>query len=65
MDRETYIESKIAEYKRDNPWIEDNAHALGTLRSMLLAEDKFWERYEGREEEGHSNSCVGDNYNRT
>jgi len=34
------------------------------LRDMLKKEDKVWERYEGREEVGHSHSVVGDEFNR-
>lgn len=38
-------------------------HNKATMRRMLEEEDRAEQKRQGREEEGHSNSAVGDRFN--
>lgn len=57
MNRNEYIEKEVAKKSQE---MELDAHSRSTLRSMLGREYDQHERYEAREEEGHSHSAVGD-----
>jgi len=60
MKTEDWIEEVIEKTEKDVYGGDMPAHNKNRLRELLQKEAEYWERYEGREEDGHSHSTVGD-----
>lgn len=56
------IEAKIKAYE-ERVRFSLSAHNKATMRDIVRTEHRFEERREAKEEEGHSNSAVGDLFN--
>lgn len=65
ISNEQYIEEAVEKHAIDVYGGVDKmpAHNKSRLRELLRKEIEYWERYEGREEIGHSHSAVGDQFN--
>ena len=63
ISNEEYIEEVIEKTEKDIYNGNMPANNKNSLRNLLKKELAFWERYEGREEIGHSHSAVGDAFN--